>query len=449
VEGETLSQLIYRLEDNLDSDLSSKATPVDKTLPEWYAAIAALESLLLSTVDLSPGEKIGGLVLSLPTSVIRSQTLLNQLQLGIFTSKQFKTHFLPACEKSKPTTLPDSILELPIKPYDHLSREPFCLVITPKFSLILLCGEAGFQFSFNPRLVEEVWLRLKRNLVSVQSEHLTLLENLVEKLGFTTPDYQIVVNFSRQLLQNIPNFTNSIPKAVTIPSQKKETATIDLDVQLLQALTHEVRTPLTTIRTLTQLLLKRIKPGPEISKHLEVIEQECTAQINRMELIFRAAQLKTTTQPQQPLHLVPISLEQVLQESIPRWQQQAQRRQISLEVSLPHKLPAVVSDPAVLDQMLTNLIEQFTRNLPAGGHIQVEVSTAGNQLKLRFQTNSATQNNFFKSLGKLLIFQPETGNLCLNPNATKNLFRSLGGRLTVRQRQGRGEVLTIFLPLIH
>jgi hypothetical protein len=97
--------------------------------------------------------------------------------------------------------------------------------------------------------------------------------------------------------------------------------------------------------------------------------------------------------------------------------------------------------------MLTNLIEQFTRNLPAGGHIQVEVTTAGNQLKLRFTTDSAPQDNFFKSLGKLLVFQPETGNLALNHQVTKNIFRSLGARLTVRQKPGHGEVLTVFLPL--
>ena len=444
MEGETLSQLVYKAEEHLDS-LPNKTSTLDKMLPEWFAAIAALETLLLSTVVESSEDKIAGIVLSSPTSVISSQTLLKRLQIGIFSPGRFKTRELPACRKSQPITLPDSILELPIYPGDLLAREPFCLVITPQFSLVLIWGNTGFQFSFNPQVVEEVWLRLKSHLILRQSEHLPQLEKLVQELGFTTPDYQLVVNFSRQLLHNIPNFTTLAPKIPT-SSAKKETAsnTTDLDIQLLQALTHEVRTPLTTIRTLTQLLLKRMKPGPEISKHLEVIEQECTAQINRMELIFRAAQLKTTTPPQ----LVPTSLEEVLHHSIPHWQQQAKRRKVSLEVSLPHKLPVIVSDPAVLDQMLTNLIEQFTRNLPEGGQIQVEVSTAGNQLKLRFQTNLATQNNFFKSLGKLLLFQPETGNLSLNPNVTKNLFRSLGGRLTVRpQHKGSGEVMTIFLPL--
>jgi signal transduction histidine kinase len=47
----------------------------------------------------------------------------------------------------------------------------------------------------------------------------------------------------------------------------------------------------------------------------------------------------------------------------------------------------------------------------------------------------------------LLTFQPETGNLSLNLNVTKNLFQLLGGKLVVRQSPQQGEVLTIFLPL--
>jgi signal transduction histidine kinase len=52
-----------------------------------------------------------------------------------------------------------------------------------------------------------------------------------------------------------------------------------------------------------------------------------------------------------------------------------------------------------------------------------------------------------KSIGQLLMFQPETGSLCLNLNVTKHLFQALGGKLIVRQRPQEGEVMTIFLPL--
>jgi signal transduction histidine kinase len=153
-----------------------------------------------------------------------------------------------------------------------------------------------------------------------------------------------------------------------------------------------------------------------------------------------------------------MSVAQVFQNSIPRWQKQANRRNLTLEVVLPQKLPAVVSNPAMLDQVLTGLIENFTRSIPAGGHIQVEVTPAGDQLKLQLQSQNqpdesgnslAADNNppTRKSIGQLLMFQPETGCLSLNLNVTKNLFQALGGKLIVRQRPQQGEVMTVFLPL--
>ena len=147
-------------------------------------------------------------------------------------------------------------------------------------------------------------------------------------------------------------------------------------------------------------------------------------------------------------------LEDILLQSIPRWQQAATRRNLTLNVVLPKQFPTVVSNPAMLDRVLTGLIENFTRSLPAGSCIQVQVMTAGDQLKLQLSPQFDCQDKGYtttppirKSLGQLLMFQPETGAISLNMAATKHLFQAIGGKLIVRQRPQNGEVLTIFLPL--
>lgn len=230
------------------------------------------------------------------------------------------------------------------------------------------------------------------------------------------------------------------------------------DIELLQAIAHEVRTPLTTISTLTQLLLKRADLPPEVVKRLEAIQRECLEQIDRFSLIFRAVELETSSQRRSPLHLSQISLRELFQENISRWQKQAARRNLTLEVSLPQRLPAVISDPTLLDQVLTGLMEHLSQSLPSGSHMQLEVTLAGEQLKLQLRSHPAVHANPqpdthrpppppLKSVGHLLMLQPETGNLSLSLPVTKNLFQALGGKLTVRKCPQQGEVLTIFLPL--
>ncbi|NJN30012.1 MAG: HAMP domain-containing histidine kinase [Synechococcales cyanobacterium RM1_1_8] len=119
-------------------------------------------------------------------------------------------------------------------------------------------------------------------------------------------------------------------------------------------------------------------------------------------------------------------------------------------------MPLVVSDPNMLDQALTGLMDRFTRQLPAHSHIQVEATLAGDQLKLQFQSQPDPSRSppagsgrppLRKSLGKLLSLQPETGSLSLNMDVTKHLFQVLGGKLQVKDDHHKGEVLTVFLPL--
>jgi signal transduction histidine kinase len=362
---------------------------------------------------------------------------------------------------------PDKTI-LPLLPADPLGLEQFCLVFTEKFRLVLVLsadknGEKEFLFSFEPEIVEQAWRSLGARVILTNPELFAELDNLVEKYSPPAPNYHTIIQFSQLLLQELAEpetdktaLTPPVSQHQPIPVSPSTKPSSRSDVELLQAFAHEVRTPLTTIRTLTRLLLKRRDLPTTVINRLEVIDHECTEQIDRMELLFKAAELETCTAAKSVNNpqLTPMSLDQVLQQSIPRWQQAANRRNLTLDVALPQQLPTVVSNPAMLDRVLTGLIENFTRSLPPGSSIQVQVIPAGDQLKLQLSPQLDCQDTacaatlpIRKSLGQLLMFQPETGTISLNMAATKHLFQAIGGKLIVRQSPHSGEVLTIFLPL--
>lgn len=471
-----------------------------KAQREWKSAIASLEQILLQFIPTSHSEAdpIQGLVLASPVPVLSHPSLLPRFQTGIFTSEIFSTLALMPCQlppapQQQPEPTLNNAHQLPLLPGDPLSTEQFCLVLCSNFSLVMVYGEEqgvpAFRFSFDPEDIQQAWSALQPRLLLTSPYQLTQIESLVQKFAPQSPDYKIVMHFGRQLLKNLPELPQyetvyTIPPTSPITKVKppqlpqdtfktgrhweplgknEERSTTKVwtpreatpDVELLKALTHEIRTPLTTIRTLTKLLLKRHDLASEVVRRLEIIDHECTEQINRMELIFRAVELETTATKQVSVNLTSMSLDQLFQQSIPRWQKQAQRRDLSLDIVLPQKLPTVVSNPAMLDQVLTGLMENFTRSLPPKSHIQVQVTPTGDQLKLQFYSQTAPDKtakttescSTLKSIGQLLMFQPETGSLSLNLNVTKHLFQVLGGKLIVRQRPQEGEVMTIFLPL--
>ena len=501
-----------------NEDLRSKAER------EWYGAIAAVNQLLQeqTVAQISESESsleystpyplfsdvtsYQGLVLSGPTPVLSHPSLADNFATSVFTTEISKSldwlsinarhtlPLLPAADGGK-SQFPSTPI-LPLWNGDPLANEQFCLVLTAKFSLVMVLGknakgEPAFVFSFDPEIVAQAWMVLRKRvllpsycatsnsekaqkLISQCSHRLTILDDLVEQFKPVAPHYKIVMNFSRLLLENLPlEDTKNERLEVNVGKKnkhKKENLSLKStienikspDVELLQAIAHEVRTPLATIRTLTRLLLKRPNLTPEIiRKRLQMIDTECTAQIDRFHLIFRAVELETQqrSKEQNPyLNLTTIPLAQVFQNGVPRWQKQASQRNHTLDVTLPPKMPTVVSDPTMLDQVLGNLIENFSRNLPSGSHIQVGVMLAGSQLKLQLESHSDSEvkshspftsstKTPFKSIGPLLMFQPETGSLTLNLKVTKNLFEAIGGKLVVRQRPQKGEVMTIFLPV--
>jgi signal transduction histidine kinase len=484
-----------------------------KAQREWKSAIATLEQLLRRTLSISASDRdrctessLQGLVLAGPVPVLSHPDLVCRFQTGIFTSDKFNAlawmpFQLPPAENQQCPQMASTAYELPLFPGDPLAEEQFCLVLTSHFNLVMVFSEdpnnaPAFRFSFDPEDIQQAWESLRPRILLTSPHQLAHLETLFKQFSPKIPDYRLVMDFGRQLLRNLPEppqveTIHTIPIASTRPvTQSGQTQPqsdtfkegrqwepmakneergasrfphpreATPDVELLKALTHEIRTPLTTIRTLTKLLLKRRDLPSEVMRRLEIIDHECTEQINRMELIFRAVELETTVAKQAPVNLTSMSLAQVFQHSIPRWQKQAERRNITLDVVLPQDLPTVVSNPAMLDQVLTGLVENFTRSLPMGGHIQVQVMPAGDQLKLQFHSQPDPDKNgnssdsadstcatTLKSIGQLLMFQPETGSLTLNLNVTKHLFQALGGKLIVRQRPQEGEVMTIFLPL--
>ncbi|MDZ7953640.1 HAMP domain-containing sensor histidine kinase [Nostoc sp. DedQUE09] len=493
-----------------------------KAEQQWRISLAATEHLLLNTLADPSVDTTQGLVLSAPAPLFSQPKLTQSLQTVTFTAKPFNPLALmpfqmPGAIASVNEDVAPNESVLPLLPADPLGAEQFCLVFTDKFRLVLILathkdGKKTFSFSFEPEIVQQAWRSLGARVMLANPEFFARLDALVEQYSPVAPDYRMMIHFSQLLLQELTEpeenrdsllgtgdeaekqksrgaeeqgrrlFSNAqspMPNTTlgeTAPTTYLGSATStslgtsrheslstsaqspNPDVELLQAFAHEVRTPLTTIRTMTRLLLKRRDLDASAINRLKIIDHECTEQIDRMELLFKAAELETTASTKSSkTQLTPMSLDQVLQQSIPRWEQAAHRRNLTLNVILPQQLPTVVSNPTMLDQVLTGLMENFTRSLPAGSHIQVQVIPAGDQLKLQLSPQFRCKDSnkaaipatppIRKALGQLLMFQPETGTISLNIAATKHLFQAIGGKLIVRQRPHYGEVMTIFLPL--
>ncbi|WP_404787284.1 sensor histidine kinase [Altericista sp. CCNU0014] len=494
----TLTALFSALEPSMFAGAPSALT-LDAALESWRVAIAAMGQLLKQTTlnpslaELHPNRSAEicnqqGVVFCSPAPVFSDLAILAHFKTWIFTPKlQSRAFQLPPAAVSDrfDVLLPT----LPILPGDPLAREQFCLIQTPQFCWVAILGQdsegtLGLNFSFDPVTVEQIWAALQFRIERLQRpSQAASIQQWRSRFPTAAPDYRIPMLFGQALLAQssgqssrdratevCPPGKSSSPHRPSVQTQQQQATEpnpepvapsgaedlpeSDRDVELLKVLAHEVRTPLTTIQTLTRLLLRRSDLPKEVTQRLDAIQRECSGQIDRFGLIFRAMELTHADSQPLPTHLTPIALQELLAGNLTRWQAHAARRGLTLQVTTPKRLPEVaIRDPLLLNQVLTGLMEYLSNSLSTGSHINLKVDLAGSQLKLQLQTqpdkkpcSDNAESPMMRAVGQLLMFQPETGGVSLSLAATKHLFQALGGKLTVRQHL-QGEVLTIFLPL--
>ena len=349
--------------------------------------------------------------------------------------------------------------------------DPLLLVITPSVQAAL-CLDGPPQarrlvVRFDPQVLSAALSLINERLQSSDPEAAHALRAALQGLGSLRSDEHLVLRFWPRMAERLAAIAPSVTlqplvhgghEAASNPFSSKA---ISSELALLEALTHEVRTPLATIRTLIRSLLKR-GDLPAIARHrLEQIDGECSEQIDRFGLIFLAAELQRQPGNEKPLErdaLARTDLSELLRQLEALWQRQLARRDLVLELQIEPGLPPVLSDPARLETMLGGLIDRFSRSLPSGSTVRLGLQPAGAKLKLHLShdlspnlspelrgepAHQSDPGHHRELVGPVLSWNPATGSLQLSRQATQRLFERLGGRLT--ERNGSG--LTVFFPI--
>ena len=426
----------------------------------WWGALDTLQEEILGDMDLSKG-----LWIASPLPALYEPKLLDRLQGWVWAPEElenlsFSNSALLPPSRIRSIDCPNQkgmerFSRLPLREED--GHDPLLIIITPEVQCALaLQGQPGHRnllMRSDSETLQDLLRMLDMRLNSEPSESALNLRVALADLAELQINNDIEKVFwpllSARLASIAPSLTlQAMPDNTIANTQENE---LGDELTLLEALTHEIRTPLATIRTLIRSLLRRNDLSDLVQDRLNQIDFECTEQIDRFGLIFNAAEL----QRQQPKasQLASTDLGKMLEMLHPVWSQQVERRGIKLFLDIAPDLPHVLSDPARLELMLGGLIDRNTRSLQSGGSLLLELRPAGHRLKLKILSQAAANSHESEmvdseskrnsDLGPVLSWNPTTGSLQLTQAATKRLMTSLGGRLARRRDSG----IIIFFPI--
>ncbi|MBW0174852.1 MAG: sensor histidine kinase [Vulcanococcus sp.] len=426
----------------------------DSVRRQWWAALATLQDDFLLPLGAQQG-----VWLASPLPALHEPALLQQLQGWVWAPAelgdllQAGSPLLPPGVSTAPARAAGGFQRLPLLEAD--GTDPLLLVLTPRLQVAMaLLGDPGQRrlvVRFDPPTLSAALSLLDERLQHTDPEQGQRLRQAIQALGPLQSDEQLAQRFWPRLAERLAAMAPSLTLQPLVHRSAAADATAasgpSSELALLEALTHEVRTPLATIRTLIRSLLRRSDLPELVRQRLQQIDGECSEQIDRFGLIFLAAELQREP-PTGDQALARTDLARLLEQLEPVWSRQLLRRSLALELRCSPELPLVLSDPARLETVLGGLVDRFSRGLPAGAVVRLSLQPAGARLKLRFSASAAVlvepgEAAAAERVGPVLSWNPGTGSLQLSRQATQRLFHSLGGRLAERA----GNDLTVFFPV--
>lgn len=156
-----------------------------------------------------------------------------------------------------------------------------------------------------------------------------------------------------------------------IRGARRESETSELRAALFSSVTHDLRTPLVSIKAaVTSLLQVEAEYGPEQERELLETILEETDRLNR--LVGKILDLARIRAGALVPRSEPIPIDEVIEAVLHRLRRDLEPFRV--RVLLRPDLPDVRVDPVQIDQVLTNVLENAVRFSPKGGEILISAA---------------------------------------------------------------------------
>ncbi|MBP7997740.1 MAG: HAMP domain-containing histidine kinase [Chloroflexi bacterium] len=216
---------------------------------------------------------------------------------------------------------------------------------------------------------------------------------------------------------------------------------------------HDLKTPLTSIQGWSQALLDEVARTPEQVGNAAAIIHSEAERMNRM--VSQLLDLARIESGQLKLNLTPISLSDLLTDVYNNLLVQAQNKQIQLTQALSPVSP-ILGDGDRLMQVFTNLVDNALTHTPTGGRVHLVVRPHGEKaVEVLVQDTGKgippdELERIFERFYQVEKSRTQTGGrkgAGLGLAIAKELVEAQRGRISAHSQPGKGTTMAIRFPL--
>ncbi len=215
---------------------------------------------------------------------------------------------------------------------------------------------------------------------------------------------------------------------------------------------HELKTPLTSIQGFAQAILDDTADSPEARKQAAQIIFDEAGRMHRMALdLLDLARLEAGTADLNPS---PVEAGTLLRGIVEKFSLQAQKAEVNLRVDVAEGLPSWMGDGDRLAQVFTNLVDNALKFTPAGGTVTLSARADG--AWMNFEVADTGIGVESEAMSRLFdrFYQADSSRAGgeghgagLGLAIAREIVQAHGGKIGVRSSVGHGTTFTVRLPL--
>ncbi len=235
-----------------------------------------------------------------------------------------------------------------------------------------------------------------------------------------------------------------------------------LKSDFVSSVSHELKTPLTTIKVLAHLLQGEALAEDDRLDYSRTIATECDRQI---EFVGNLLDLSRIESGAYKLTKSPVDVPQLINSCIDVDRHRSSSMGLALTIEIPEDLPKIEADFEALCRVIRGLVDNAIKYTPEGGRVIVSARRAGDNVEMSVEDNGGgihpddlphIFDKFFRARSTtvegeadgLASFATAAPGVGLGLYLAKHIVEQLGGRIKVNSQVGAGTVFTLLMPAL-
>ena len=286
-------------------------------------------------------------------------------------------------------------------------------------------------------------------LSSTVTERVNLLKGAAQRLAQGDLQTRVPVSGRDEVSELASAFNQMAEQLQAADRKQRELESLRRD--LIAWVSHDLQTPLTSMRAVLEALSDGVVDEPEmVRRYLLTAQRDVMSLSALIDDLFQMSQLDAGGFP---LHRAPSSLTDLVSDTLESFSQLAKQQDITLEGQVESDVDPVFIDTQAIGRVFNNLISNALRHTPAQGRVSVWVRRTASGVDvtvsdigegIRAQDMPHIFERFYR--GDTSRSRSRGTGAGLGLAIARGIVRAHGGNIKVQSEPGKGTQFTFHLP---